>query len=88
MKVARARRAEWHCMLTAIGFIVMWVAAKEPPDRENQTLREHVACLFEKDGWSFSLIYVVTFGGFERRYEARIDPVRLANQGVQKAGRR
>ena len=21
-------------------------------------------CLFEKDGWSFSLIYVVTFGGF------------------------
>ncbi len=43
---------------------VMWLAAKEPPDRENQTLREHVACLFEKDGWSFSLIYVVTFGGF------------------------
>jgi len=43
---------------------VMWLAAKEPPDREHQTLREHVACLFEKDGWAFSLIYVVTFGGF------------------------
>jgi NNP family nitrate/nitrite transporter-like MFS transporter len=43
---------------------VMWFAAKEPPDREHQTLREHVSCLFEKDGWSFSLIYVVTFGGF------------------------
>jgi NNP family nitrate/nitrite transporter-like MFS transporter len=43
---------------------VMWFAAKEPPDREHQTLREHVACLFEKDGWAFSLIYVVTFGGF------------------------
>lgn len=43
---------------------VMWVMAKEPPDREHQTLREHVACLFEKDGWAFSLIYVVTFGGF------------------------
>ena len=27
-------------------------------------LREHIACLFEKDGWAFSLIYVVTFGGF------------------------
>jgi NNP family nitrate/nitrite transporter-like MFS transporter len=43
---------------------VMWFAAKEPPDREHQTLREHVACLFEKDGWSFSLIYIITFGGF------------------------
>ena len=44
--------------------LVMWFAAKEPPDREHQTLREHVACLFEKDGWAFSLIYVITFGGF------------------------
>jgi NNP family nitrate/nitrite transporter-like MFS transporter len=44
--------------------IVMWFAAKEPPDREHQTLREHVACLFEKDGWAFSLIYIITFGGF------------------------
>ena len=44
--------------------LVMWFAAKEPPDREHQTLREHVACLFEKDGWVFSFIYVVTFGGF------------------------
>ncbi|MEX8517160.1 MAG: nitrate/nitrite transporter [Leptothrix sp. (in: b-proteobacteria)] len=43
---------------------VMWFAAKEPPDREHQTLREHISCLFEKDGWSFSLIYIVTFGGF------------------------
>ena len=43
---------------------VMWFAAKEPPDREKQTLREHVACLFEKDGWVFSLLYIVTFGGF------------------------
>lgn len=43
---------------------VMAVCAKEPPDREHQTLREHTACLFEKDGWAFSLIYVITFGGF------------------------
>jgi MFS transporter, NNP family, nitrate/nitrite transporter len=47
-----------------IPMAVMWIAAKEPPDREHQTLREHVACLFEKDGWAFSLIYIVTFGGF------------------------
>jgi MFS transporter, NNP family, nitrate/nitrite transporter len=44
--------------------LVMWFAAKEPPDREHQSLREHAACLFEKDGWSFSLIYIITFGGF------------------------
>jgi NNP family nitrate/nitrite transporter-like MFS transporter len=44
--------------------LVMWFAAKEPPDRDHQTLREHVACLFEKDGWVFSFIYIVTFGGF------------------------
>jgi NNP family nitrate/nitrite transporter-like MFS transporter len=44
---------------------VMWFCAKEPPDREeHQTFRDHVACLFEKDGWAFSTIYVITFGGF------------------------
>jgi len=50
------------CMLLPI--VVMAVFAKEPPDVEHQSLREHIACLFEKDGWAFSLIYVVTFGGF------------------------
>jgi MFS transporter, NNP family, nitrate/nitrite transporter len=44
--------------------VVMWWLAKEPPDREHQTFREHVACLFEKDGWVFSLLYIITFGGF------------------------
>ncbi len=45
--------------------IVMWVMAKEPPDVEEHTsFRRHIACLFEKDGWAFSLIYVITFGGF------------------------
>ena len=45
--------------------LVMWFAAKEPPDREeHQTFRGHISCLFEKDGWAFSLIYVITFGGF------------------------
>jgi len=47
-----------------IPMVVMWVIAKEPPDREHQSFRQHVSCLFEKDGWAFSLIYVVTFGGF------------------------
>ncbi|MFT3857068.1 MAG: MFS transporter [Aquabacterium sp.] len=45
--------------------IVMIVFAKEPPDRDaHASFREHIACLFEKDGWAFSLIYGVTFGGF------------------------
>lgn len=47
-----------------IPFIVMAVFAKEPPDREHQSFRQHISCLFEKDGWAFSLIYIVTFGGF------------------------
>ncbi len=45
-------------------FVVMVIFAKEPPDREKQTFREHISCLFEKDGWVFNLIYIVTFGGF------------------------
>jgi NNP family nitrate/nitrite transporter-like MFS transporter len=43
---------------------VMILFAKEPPDVEHQTLREHLSCLFEADGWYFNLIYVITFGGF------------------------
>ena len=38
--------------------------AKEPPDIEHQSLREHLSCLFEKDGWYFNLVYIITFGGF------------------------
>ncbi len=47
-----------------IPMIVMAVIAKEPPDTEHQSFREHISCLFEKDGWAFSLIYIITFGGF------------------------
>jgi NNP family nitrate/nitrite transporter-like MFS transporter len=44
--------------------VVMIVFAKEPPDMEHQTLRQHLSCLWEKDGWAFNMIYVITFGGF------------------------
>ncbi len=45
--------------------LVMVVLAKEPPDIDpTASMREHMACLFERDGWAFSLIYAVTFGGF------------------------
>jgi MFS transporter, NNP family, nitrate/nitrite transporter len=43
---------------------VMVVFAKEPPDIEHQSLRQHLNCLFEKDGWYFNLVYIITFGGF------------------------
>jgi MFS transporter, NNP family, nitrate/nitrite transporter len=48
-----------------IPMAVMIVFAQEPDDVDSHaSLREHIACLFEKDGWVFSLIYGVTFGGF------------------------
>jgi NNP family nitrate/nitrite transporter-like MFS transporter len=43
---------------------VMVIFAKEPPDVEHQSLREHLSCLWEKDGWAFNFIYIITFGGF------------------------
>ena len=39
--------------------------AKEPSDIDPHAgLRAQLACLVERDGWAFSLIYAVTFGGF------------------------
>ena len=49
----------------SIPMVVMVVFAKEPDDLDaHASFKEHIACLFEKDGWAFSLIYAVTFGGF------------------------
>ena len=49
----------------SIPMVVMVVYAKEPPDLDKHaTFKQHIACLYEKDGWAFSLIYAVTFGGF------------------------
>ena len=48
-----------------IPMVVMVVFAQEPPDLDaHAKFKDHIACLFEKDGWVFSLIYGVTFGGF------------------------
>jgi len=45
--------------------LAMIIFAQEPPDLDKHaSFKEHIACLFEKDGWAFSLIYAVTFGGF------------------------
>ena len=40
-----------------IPMIVMIVFAQEPPDLDKHaSFKDHIACLFEKDGWAFSLI--------------------------------
>lgn len=44
--------------------LTMIFFAKEPPDTEHQTLKQHLKCLVEADGWYFNLIYIITFGGF------------------------
>ncbi len=54
----------WSAVVMLIPMIVMITMAKEPPDNAHQSLREHLSCLWEKDGWSFNLIYIITFGGF------------------------
>jgi MFS transporter, NNP family, nitrate/nitrite transporter len=65
-----ARAYGWHAVygfaaiFMAVPLITMILLAKEPPDHEHQTLREHVQCLWESDGWAFNLIYIITFGGF------------------------
>jgi len=49
----------------ALPAIVMIVFAREPPDIDRHAgVREQLRCLFEKDGWAFSLVYAITFGGF------------------------
>ncbi|MDP2015539.1 nitrate/nitrite transporter [Hydrogenophaga sp.] len=55
--------------IAAIGLLVpvavMIIFAREPDDVDKHAgMREHTACLFEKDGWAFSAIYAITFGGF------------------------
>jgi len=65
-----AQHFGWHqvygfaALTMLLPLAVMVLFAKEPPDIERQTLREHLSCLFEKDGWAFNLIYIITFGGF------------------------
>ena len=49
----------------SIPMVVMVIFAKEPDDLDKHaSFKQHIACLYEQDGWAFSLIYAVTFGGF------------------------
>jgi NNP family nitrate/nitrite transporter-like MFS transporter len=52
-------------MAMLLPIVAMLLFGQEPADvNRRATKREHMACLVEKDGWAFSLIYAVTFGGF------------------------
>jgi MFS transporter, NNP family, nitrate/nitrite transporter len=51
-------------LLMVFPLAVMIFFAKEPPDVEHQSIREHLKCLVEADGWYLNLVYVITFGGF------------------------
>lgn len=65
-----AQHFGWHqvygfaALTMLVPLVVMILFAKEPPDTQHQTLKEHLSCLWEKDGWVFNFIYIITFGGF------------------------
>lgn len=44
--------------------IAVQIFAEEPPDREDKPLRDYLKILVDRDAWIFSLIYMVTFGGY------------------------
>ena len=47
-----------------VPMVVMWVCAKEPPDREHKSLKDYLKVLVDRDAWIFNLMYMVTFGGY------------------------
>lgn len=49
-------------MLLPLGVMIFF--AKEPPDHEEQGLKQHLQCLWQADGWYFNFVYIITFGGF------------------------
>jgi NNP family nitrate/nitrite transporter-like MFS transporter len=65
-----ATKYGWHQvygfagLMMLLPLLTMIFFAKEPPDREHQSFKEHIACLWEKDGWVFNMVYIITFGGF------------------------
>lgn len=48
----------------ALAAILLQVFAKEPPDREHKSLKEHLKILGDRDAWIFNLMYALTFGGY------------------------
>ncbi len=68
---ALAQRYGWQAVYgiaaaaMLLPILAMVLFAREPVDVDkHSSFKEHIACLFEKDGWAFSIIYAVSFGGF------------------------
>jgi NNP family nitrate/nitrite transporter-like MFS transporter len=47
-----------------LSMLLLQIFAKEPPDRENKTLKDYLKVLVDRDAWVFNLMYMVTFGGY------------------------
>lgn len=47
-----------------IPMALMLLFAREPKDREHQSLRQYLRILVDRDAWVMNLIYIVTFGGY------------------------
>ncbi len=66
-----AKAYGWHAVYGIAGlfmlvpFLVMFIFAKEPPDRESDhSFMDHIKCLWQPDGWMFNAVYVITFGAY------------------------
>lgn len=44
--------------------LLLFFYAKEPPRQKQKKINNYLNVLIDKDAWTFSLIYIVTFGGF------------------------
>lgn len=47
-----------------VAMILLQIFAKEPPDREQKSLKDYLKIIVDRDAWVFNLMYMVTFGGY------------------------
>ncbi|MCC6572274.1 MAG: NarK/NasA family nitrate transporter [Planctomycetes bacterium] len=48
----------------ALAMLLLQLFAKEPPDREHKSFKDHLKILGDRDVWIFNLMYALTFGGY------------------------
>lgn len=65
-----AKAYGWHLVyaITIIPLLLpmalMLFVAREPEDREHQSLKDYLKVLVDRDAWVMNIIYIVTFGGY------------------------
>ena len=47
-----------------VAMALLWLFAREPPDREPRRFADYLKLLVDRDAWIFNLLYMVTFGGY------------------------